>query len=171
MAGVKACCVLACVFALGACAAPAPPGPSVMAMPGQGKSSQEFQGDDVACRQYAGAAIGGVSPSQAANGSAVGSAVLGTLLGAGLGALIGSAGAAAGAGAAIGAGTGLLVGTAAGANAAHASYWGQQAHYDSAYAQCMGSRGEQVAAAPPPYPFRYPGPVYYGPPPPPYVYP
>jgi hypothetical protein len=57
------------VLALGACAVPPPAGPSVMALPGQGKTFAAFQEDDVACRQYAAQQTGGVSPGMAATNS------------------------------------------------------------------------------------------------------
>src|SRR6478609_1666870 len=91
---------------LNACAAP-PTGPSVMALPGQGKNFAAFQQDDVGCRQYAWQQTGGAAPGAAASQSAVGSAVVGTALGAAAGAAIGAASGAAGAGAAIGGATGL----------------------------------------------------------------
>ena len=94
-------------LALDACVVPPPPGPSVMALPGQGKNFEAFQQDDVFCRQYAWQQTGGASPGAAASQSAVGSAVVGTALGAATGAAIGAASGAAGAGAAIGAGAGL----------------------------------------------------------------
>src|SRR5277367_6933648 len=97
--------VAACsVLALGACAVAPPAGPTVAAMPGNGKSFEAFQYDDSICRQAASQQTGGVQPGQAAAQSAVGSAAVGTALGAAAGALIGAAGGAAGPGAAIGAG-------------------------------------------------------------------
>lgn len=39
--------------ALAACAQNAPVGPGVVALPGQGKSLEQFSADDVACRGYA----------------------------------------------------------------------------------------------------------------------
>ena len=66
------------------------------------------------------------------------------------GAAIGAASGKAGAGAAIGAGTGLLAGSAIGAGKADAAGGSVQARYDTVYAQCMQSRGNQVVAPPPP---------------------
>ena len=158
-------------FGLGACAVAPPPGPSVMALPGQGKSFEAFQQDDAACRQYAFQQTGGASPSAAAAQSAVGSAAVGTVLGAAAGAAIGAASGAPGIGAAVGAGAGLLAGSAAGTNAAAASYGGVQGMYDVSYTQCMVARGDPVQQPPtgygggyypyPAYPYGYPG--YYGP--------
>jgi hypothetical protein len=163
------------VLALSACAVAPPQGPSVMALPAQGKSFEAFQQDDMACRGYATQQTGGASAAQAANNSAVGSALLGTALGAGVGAALGSVGGAVGAGAAIGGATGLLAGSAIGAGNAQASGANVQGRYDTAYTQCMYSRGNSVQGAPSGYaagygygygpvygPAYYPGP-YYGP--------
>jgi hypothetical protein len=162
------------VLALSACAAAPPQGPNVMALPAQGKSFEAFQQDDGMCRGYATQQTGGASAAQAANNSAVGSAVVGTALGAGVGAALGSVGGAVGAGAAIGGAAGLLAGSAIGANNAQAAGGNVQARYDTAYTQCMYSRGNTVQSAPsgyaagygyPPgyYPGPYYGPGYYGP--------
>lgn len=170
--------VLAGTLALGGCAVAPPTGPSVVAMPAQGKSLADFHQDDVACRQYAFSDIG-VAPAAAAQQSAVNSAALGTALGAAAGALLGAAGGNAGVGAAIGAGSGLLFGGAAGAGAAETSSAGLQRRYDIAYAQCMSSKGDSVPAVaagtyytypvypryyyyPYAYPY-YPYPAFYGP--------
>src|SRR5260221_4686182 len=85
-------------LALGACAATLPTGPTVMALPAQGKSFVDFQQDDLDCRQYAAQQTGGVSPSEAASESLAGNPAICTLLGAAAGAAIGAAtgGAAAG---------------------------------------------------------------------------
>jgi hypothetical protein len=99
---------------LGACAAPLPPGPTVMALPGQGKSFEIFQQDDSVCRQFASAQIGNASPGDVANQSFAGTTAIGTLLGAAAGAAIGAATGGAATGAAIGAASGLLLGSATG---------------------------------------------------------
>ena len=151
-------------LALNACVVAPPPGPSVMALPGQGKNFEAFQQDDGACRQYAWQQTGGASPEAAASQSAVGSAVVGTALGAATGAAIGAASGAAGAGAAIGAGAGLLAGSAVGANNAAATYGGVQQLYDIGYAQCMTAHGNSVQAAPTGYagyPYPFYSPPYY----------
>jgi hypothetical protein len=135
---------VAALALLAACAAVPPSGPTVLALPAEGKDLARFQGEDASCRSYATASIGGTSPTQAANQAAVGSAAAGTALGVGAGALLGSAGAAAGAGAAFGAGAGLLVGSAVGADNARASSGALQARYDAAYAQCMAAAGNRL---------------------------
>src|SRR2546427_5314877 len=106
--------VLALVFtfSLGACAT-VPLGPSVMVLPGTGKTFDQFQADDAVCRQWASVQTG-TTPQRAAGSSTAKGAALGTLLGAGLGAAIGAATGHPGVGAAVGAGGGLLAGTAGG---------------------------------------------------------
>lgn len=169
---------LAAMLAVAGCAVPPPSGPTVMALPGKGKDFAAFQQDDVACRQYASAAIGYGTPAQAAAQSGVGSAVVGTALGAAAGAAIGAAAGNPAAGAAIGAGSGLLAGAAIGTGAAAASGAAVQQRYDISYAQCMVARGDTLAGPPataggyayPAYPYApyYPGyyyspyPAYYG---------
>ena len=103
-------------IALSACVVAPPAGPTVIAMPGQGKSFEAFQQDDAACRGWASQQTGGAAAGRGGDQRAVGSAVLGTALGAAAGAAIGSVGGAVGAGAAIGAATGLLAGSAIGAS-------------------------------------------------------
>jgi len=162
-----------CLLALAACTVPPVSGPTVTAMPGQGKSFEQFQADDYQCRDYALASIGGRTPGEAAAQSAAGSAAVGTLGGAAVGALAGAAGGNAGLGAAAGAGAGLLLGSAAGAGASQQSYAMSQGQYNMTYVQCMASKGNQVpqygAAAPAygyPPGYRYPPPYAY-----PYGYP
>lgn len=163
------------LLGLGACAVQPPQGPSFAAMPGSGKTYDQFQIDDLRCRQTAMNANGGVTSAQAANQAGVGSAIAGTALGAGAGALLGSTAGAVGAGAAIGAGAGLLAGSAIGAGNAQASSASLQRNYDITYAQCMQAAGNtipppQVAVVQEPvygYPapvYAYPPPVVYGPP-------
>jgi len=147
-----------------------PQGPSVMVMPGSGKTFEEFQIDDAICRQWAAQRIG-LSPQETINQNTVAGAAAGTAIGAGLGAVIGSASGHAGTGAAIGAGSGLLLGTASGASSGQYYGWEAQRRYDVAYTQCMYAKGNQVPGVvtrsrssyrytPPPPP---PGPGYYPP--------
>ncbi|MES2012362.1 MAG: YMGG-like glycine zipper-containing protein [Pseudomonadota bacterium] len=152
---------------LGACAS-IPNGPSNMALPGTGKSFDQFRYDDGSCRQFAHDQIGGTTANQAADNSFVGSAIVGTVLGAAIGAAAGGD-----EGAGVGAATGLFVGSLMGVDEAHASAYGAQHRYDNAYVQCMYAKGHRVpvsghieqqpAYRQPPRPARYP------PPPPGYV--
>ena len=148
-----------------------PNGPSVMVLPGDGKSFDQFRIDDATCRQFAYEQVGGASGQQAAQNSAITSAAVGTIIGAAAGAAIGSASGDMGAGAAIGAGSGLLLGSAMGAGASSSSYYEAQRRYDNAYMQCMYAKGNQIpgyrrTSSPPP-PANYPPPSYYNTPPPP----
>jgi len=156
--------VAAALLALTACVA-IPTGPSVMSLPGRGKSFDQFRADDYDCRQFASAQVGGVTANEAAVDSGVRSAVVGTVIGAAAGAAIsGSSGAAAGAGA------GLALGALAGSGAAGASAYALQQRYDISYQQCMYAKGHRVPVArayATPYPY---GPYTPPPPPPPYPY-
>lgn len=158
---------LAVSLLLGACVS-VPRGPSMMALPGTGKSSDQFRYDDVDCRGFADAQIGGTAPSDAANSSTAKSAVIGTAVGAGVGAAFGGAG-----GAAVGAGFGLLTGAAVGASAGETTAYALQRRYDHAYIQCMYSKGHKVpvsgrmGSAPPSYVPPPPPPSPTAPPPPP----
>jgi len=155
-----------------------PTGPSVMVMPGSGRSFDQFRGDDADCRQFALSQIGGASANETAVESGVKSAAVGAAVGALAGAAMGGH-----QGAGVGAGVGLLAGSAAGANAGQASGYGAQRRYDNAYIQCMYAKGDRVpvygrmtseparAVSPPPPAYNYapppPPPPGYPPPPPP----
>lgn len=115
-----------------------PTGPSIMALPGNGRSFDEFRYDDYTCRQFA-LEQGGGTPRRAQVSSGVGSAAVGAGLGAAAGAALGG-----GQGAAIGAGTGMLAGGLAGANAAGTSGSITQQRYDMGYIQCMYAKGHRV---------------------------
>lgn len=156
---------LAALLLLGACAT-IPNGPSVMVMPGAGKSFDQFRADDADCRQYALGQIGGAS----ANDAAVANGVASAAIGAGIGALAGAAmGGHQGAG--VGAGMGLLAGSAIGADSGQASGYGSQRRYDNAYIQCMYAKGDRVpvsgrlSSAQPQAYNPPPPPPYYAPPP------
>ena len=167
---------LVALLAVAACTT-IPTGPSVMAMPGTGKSFDQFRADDADCRQYAYSQTGGATANDAAIDSGVRSAAVGTVVGALAGAAIGGH-----QGAGVGAGVGLLAGSAAGANAAQASGYSSQRRYDNAYVQCMYAKGERVPVsgrmmraperaynppAPPAGESAPPPPPYGNPPPPP----
>ena len=132
-----------------------PAGPTVSVMPGPEKSFEQFQTDDVVCRQWA---VQQAGPPQSAltQGTATGAAI-GTVIGAGLGALIGSAVGRPGVGAGIGAGGGLLGGTAVGAGVGQSAGVAVQRRYDRAYEQCMYAKGNDTPRdplPPPPAPMR-----------------
>jgi hypothetical protein len=129
---------LVLLVTLGACVT-APSGPSVLVLPGTGKNFEQFQGDDLVCRQFAQAQLGGTTPSQVAAHSGVTTAAVGTLLGAAAGAAIDG-----GHGAGVGAGTGLALGGLVGSGAAQSSAGGLQQRYDFGYLQCMYAKGHRV---------------------------
>jgi hypothetical protein len=151
--------LVAATLALGACAVAPPSGPSVLVLPGEGKSFDQFRADDYECRQFASSQIGGAQASQAAVNSGLTSAAVGTAVGAAAGALINGSN-----GAAVGAGSGLLIGSAGGVGAAEASANTLQQRYDIGYQQCMYAKGNKVPMASQPMQRRRSG---YGTPPPP----
>jgi hypothetical protein len=128
--------------ALGGCAT-MPSGPSVMVLPGTGKSFEAFQADDAVCRQWA-AQQTGLTPQKTVNNNLAGGAAVGTLAGASVGAAAGSTSGNAGIGAVIGAGSGLALGTAAAAGPAASAGQETQRRYDNAYQQCMYAKGNQI---------------------------
>ena len=116
-----------------------PSGPSMMSLPGSGKSFDQFRMDDYDCRQYASVQAGGTTANQAAVDSGVKSAAVGTAVGAAAGALMDGSH-----GAGVGAGIGLLTGALAGSGAANASSYSLQQRYDIGYTQCMYAKGHKV---------------------------
>lgn len=160
-----------------------PTGTSVMALPGTGKSFDQFRADDAECKSFAYGQVGGSSAQQASVDSAVTSAAVGTAVGALAGAAVcGSSGAG------VGAASGLIIGSVAGTGASQYSAYGVQQRFDNAYVQCMYARGERVPvsgqigsgyarphyyaparyyAPPPPQGYVESPPQSYAPPPPP----
>lgn len=118
-----------------------PDGPSVLVLPGTGKTLAMFQADDVACRQYATDHIE-KGPNQMALESGAKSAALGAILGSIAGAVIDG-----GSGALIGAGTGLALGGVAGASSGTGTGYAVQNRYNNAYVQCMYAKGNQIPSA------------------------
>jgi hypothetical protein len=164
--------LVAATLLLGACTTLPPSGPSVMVLPGTGKTFDQFRYDDNDCRQFA-AQQTGITPDNAAVDSGVRSAAVGTLIGAAAGAAING-----GRGAAVGAGSGLLFGSAAGSGAAATSAYDAQRRYDVGYTQCMYAKGHRVPVSgrmmtegggypPPPNSSGYSPPPPGTPPPPP----
>ena len=133
------------VLALAGGCASAPPvvGPSVMVLPGTGKSFDEFRHDDHDCRGYAYVQSGAQGADQAASSSTANSAAAGAIVGAAAGAALGGNGHAALAGAGLGTATGAMVGSS---NAAYGTA-GVQRRYDNAFTQCMYAKGNQVPGA------------------------
>jgi len=133
--------LLVAVVRLSGCAA-IPTGPSVMVLPGRGKTFEQFQTDDAVCRQWA-SAQAGTTPGQASTEAALSSAAIGT-------------------------GSGALGGTAVGVGASQAAAGTVQWRYDIAYEQCMYAKGHQVPVVmqPPQRPYTAPPPPAPPPPPP-----
>jgi hypothetical protein len=129
---------LSVVLIVGGCAT-IPTGPSTLALPGTGKTFDQFRLDDGECQRYAFAQIGGMTAEKAAEESAVRSAAIGTAVGAVAGAAIGGSN-----GAGVGAGTGLIFGSVVGTDASQRSAYGSQRRYDNAYVQCMYAHGHKV---------------------------
>ena len=167
--------VLIALLAVGGCVT-VPSGPSMLALPGTGKTFDQFRVDDLDCRQYANSQVGGTTSEQAAVDSGMKSAVIGTAVGALAGAAMDG-----GRGAATGAGAGLVVGSLAGTGAESQSAYNLQQRYDYGYIQCMYAKGHKVpvsgrfmssspsapgVSTPPPPPR-----TSYPPPPPPGSYP
>jgi hypothetical protein len=145
MALLRCSLALPTLLLLGACTT-VPPGPSMMVLPGSGRSFAQFQSDDAMCRNWA-ALQSGATPGQAAAQSGVATAAVATGVGAAAGAAIGAAAGDPGAGAALGAGSGLLVGSAAGAARGDWAGVSVQSRYDNAYLQCMYAHGNQIPVA------------------------
>ena len=153
---------LIALLLVGACTT-MPEGPSVLVLPGTGKSFDQFRADDFECRQFANGQVGGTTAAQASSDSGVRSAAVGTVMGAAAGAAIGG-----GKGAAVGAGTGLLVGALVGTGAAESSAHTVQRRYDYGYEQCMYAKSHRIPVS---GHFTYSNPpapaTYTAPPPPP----
>jgi hypothetical protein len=133
--------VLLAPFFLASCAS-IPNGPSVMALPGTGKTFDQFREDDAYCKQYANAQVEGETPNRASILSGLGTAAIGTGVGAAAGGAFGG-----GTGAAIGAGSGLLLGGLMGTGTARDSGNIRQQRYDTGYTQCMYGKGHRVPVA------------------------
>lgn len=123
---------------LGACTT-MPSGPSVLVLPGTGKTFDQFRYDDANCRQFALSQINGTTTESAAVDSGVRSAALGTVLGAVAGAAVNGS-----RGAGVGAGAGLAMGGLAGAGAGQTSAYSAQQRLDMGYQQCMYAQGHRV---------------------------
>jgi hypothetical protein len=116
-----------------------PTGPTMLALPGTGKTFDAFRADDYVCREFAHEQVGGVTSQEAATHAGVASAAVGTAVGAAAGALLGGH-----EGVATGAGVGLLYGSAVGADAAESAGYTLQQRYDLSYLQCMYLKGDRI---------------------------
>ncbi len=134
----KALIALTFPVVLAGCAT-APTGPSVLVLPGTGKSFDQFNRDEVYCRDYAMRGLDGKAPGKVGTDSTVATAVAGTAIGAVAGAALGGHD-----GAAVGAGTGLLLGSAMGGESGRYERSTAQTRYDNRYIQCMYGLGHRV---------------------------
>jgi hypothetical protein len=130
--------MLVAVLLLTACTS-IPTGPGMLALPGTGKSFNQFRFDEADCRRYSSAQVDGRTANEAAADSGVRSAVVGTAIGATAGALLGGH-----SGVGVGAGSGLLMGSMVGAGTGDSSGYNLQQRYDFAYLQCMYAKGHRV---------------------------
>ncbi len=117
-----------------------PTGPSIMALPGAGKTFDQFRIDDTECRQYAHYLVNGNNSDQMKLDPGVRNAAIGTAIGALAGAAIGGSSRGTG----VGAGIGLAGGSLSGMDAVQSSNLSSQRNYDNAYIQCMYAKGQQV---------------------------
>jgi hypothetical protein len=129
---------LTTLLLLAACVS-APTGPSVLVLPGSGKSFDQFRADENLCEQYASGQGSNTTAADASANSGARSAALGTVVGAAAGLAIGGS-----RGAGAGAGAGLAMGAVQGASAGQSSADITQRRYDNAYIQCMYSYGHRV---------------------------
>lgn len=113
--------------------------PSVLVLPGRGKSFEQFRTDNEVCKQFAQEQVGEQTPERMGTDSGVRSAAVGTILGAAVGAAIDG-----GRGASTGAGAGLALGGLAGTGAADRSASRLQQRYDIGYQQCMYAKGHHI---------------------------
>lgn len=144
-----------------AACATTPTGPSVMVLPGSGKSFDQFRFDDNECRQFALSQSSAGTPDSAGTDAGVKSAATGAALGLLAGAALGGNSRAAVAGAALGTAGGAIAGSGAASQTAHTV----QGRYDIAYQQCMYSKGNQIPMAAGRY--QRSAPAYQSAPPPP----
>ena len=123
---------------ISACAS-MPEGPHVRVMPSKGVSLEKFRADDLQCQDFAQNQVSGEiqnkSGIETLTDIAIGSAV---------GALAGQAIGHNTRGTVTGLAVGATLGLATGAYQAHKSTEDAQNHYDTAYLQCMSTKGHVV---------------------------
>lgn len=119
-----------------------PEGPGVLALPGTGKSFDQFRADDTACRAYAYEQIGGKTANRTVSESGARGAAVGAVAGGVLGSAIDGHH-----GTAVGVGTGLVIGGLAGSHAGETAAVRMQERYDIRYIQCMYANGHRVPVA------------------------
>jgi hypothetical protein len=123
---------------LAACVS-APTGPTITIMPREGKSFEEFKKDDEECRAFAAQSVKEGNTAALKEGAI--STATGAAIGAAAGALYqGGSSSNVGTGAAIG----MVGGAAVGAMGAASKESQAQTQYNTAYQQCMYTKGNQV---------------------------
>lgn len=133
-------CLLALMatIVLSACVS-APTGPTIAIMPREGKSFEEFKKDDDECRAFAAKSVQDGNTAALKEGAI--STATGAAIGAAAGALYqGGSSKNVGTGAAIG----MVGGAAVGAMGASSKETQAQTQYNTAYQQCMYTKGNQV---------------------------
>ncbi len=133
-------CLLALMatIVLSACVS-APTGPTITIMPREGKSFEEFKKDDDECRAFAAKSVQDGNTAALKEGAI--STATGAAIGAAAGALYqGGSSKNVGTGAAIG----MVGGAAVGAMGASSKETQAQTQYNTAYQQCMYTKGNQV---------------------------
>ena len=148
---------LGLVAALSGCAQ-TPAGPTVQVLPAPGKPFDQFQQEQIYCKEIARQEVSGQAEN--ANERALAGTLIGAALGAGIGGATGG-----GHGAGVGAAVGGTAGTVIGASSSDHAGGSIQNQYDNAYSQCMYAKGNQVVAKPVPVHVIQAPPVYYAPPP------
>ncbi|NDL65844.1 glycine zipper family protein [Enterobacteriales bacterium SAP-6] len=121
-----------------------PVAPTVMTLPGSGKTYDQFRVDDVICKNTAYSSLSGEASS--INNRSVATVAAGTAIGTAAGAMIGSAGGPRGTadGAVIGAGGGLLAGAAVAGGKGGDAQDSLQDQYNVVYLQCMYAKGNKI---------------------------
>ncbi len=123
---------------LAACVS-APTGPTITIMPREGKSFEDFKKDDEECRAFAAQSVREGNTAALKEGAI--STATGAAIGAAAGALYqGGSSSNVGTGAAIG----MVGGAAVGAMGAASKESQAQTQYNTAYQQCMYTKGNQV---------------------------
>lgn len=123
---------------LSACVS-APTGPTITIMPREGKSFEDFKKDDEECRAFAAQSVKDGNAAALKEGAI--STATGAAIGAAAGALYqGGSSTNVGTGAAIG----MVGGAAVGAMGAASKESQAQTQYNTAYQQCMYTKGNQV---------------------------
>ncbi|HIH9465507.1 Uncharacterised protein [Klebsiella variicola] len=125
----------------------APEAPTVMVLPGSGKTYETFQRDGVLCRNTAYRSLNGEAHD--ANNNGITTAATGTIIGAATGALIGSAGGPQRTtdGLVVGAASGLLLGGVVAGGGRGQTQNVMQDQYNVIYVQCMYAKGHKIPQA------------------------